>query len=596
MLIGIKAQDLRHAVTNNTEPFVNEGALGTNDHEPESVGFDSDYLVETEYGRLWSKSFAERHSSLLAGPCQPAMRCFANDDFLSVPFRLVPRSRVTSRDALLSTLREIRDTAQRVYGDRVILFRGQTREYLLEREPVERKYLFGRPNALEPSLQPSSARRGGLDNVATAVWGVLVQRHLANSGAYAGAHRIQDVGRVWPHGTSAGLLINLAFAQHYGLPTPALDVTRDVGVALWFALHSIKGSGANASVVEPAYGGDGVIYVIAADRNMYFDDQLTGENAVRPHRQQGGFLASNWGNSKNRAARYLAAAVYFPHSLLLEVVATLPTAEHLFPGPSEDPFVSFLQDVAWRKRRGSAALQQIADHVYWIEPRTVRGALDQGELERRARDHDVVAALQLGLICRDAGDRKAAEQWWRVAAEQSPSDATAAGWALWSSGDPDGEVISRFAVDAGDIEAMNNLGLMSQDCNDLAEAERYFLQAAEAGVVFAAYHLGTLLIKTGRATEGERWLLRAAEAGDIDAAANLGASYVRRGAAAEAEPWLRTAAEAGEANAAFNLASCRERAGDTNGALKWYRNAAELGDPDAPFHAKRLADQTDTDA
>jgi hypothetical protein len=199
-------------------------------------------------------------------------------------------------------------------------------------------------------------------------------------------------------------LINLAFGQHYGLPTPALDVTRDARVALWFALHSITGVGPNTSVVSPASGSDGVVYVIAGDPGQYFGEKLTGEKALRPHRQRGGFLASNWGNSKNRVARYVVCAIYFPHTMLLDLAPVLPTAERLFPGPTEDPFVALIQQMARRDKHGSTALQEIAEHVYWIEPKTDRDGREASrageprattvELERLARSGDAEAGLR----------------------------------------------------------------------------------------------------------------------------------------------------------------------------------------------------------
>jgi hypothetical protein len=114
---------------------------------------------------------------------------------------------------------------------------------------------------------------------------------LARCGSYAPAHRFAETGQAWPHATHLGEFVTLAFAQHYGLPTPALDVTTDFGVALWFALHTLMGSGGNTSV-RPASGGEGVVYVIAGGRGEYFGEDLPDLTALRPRRQHGGFLAS----------------------------------------------------------------------------------------------------------------------------------------------------------------------------------------------------------------------------------------------------------------------------------------------------------------
>jgi hypothetical protein len=230
----------------------------------------------------------------------------------------------------------------------------------------------------------------------------MVQGHVADARTYAPAHRYLETGEAWPFATERGRYLLLAFAQHYGLPTPALDVTSDIRIALWFALFNFTGSGAMR--VTPAQGGHGVVYVIAADKQQYFSEATLTTHALRPERQRGGFLVSNWGNSKNRVTRYLVGAIYFSHSLRDELHGELPSAQHLFPGPEDDGFVRRIQRVAWHERHGSALLAEIADHVYWVEGSPSPGlgvpledlgdSRSDAELERTAESGDAEAGYR----------------------------------------------------------------------------------------------------------------------------------------------------------------------------------------------------------
>jgi TPR repeat protein len=120
------------------------------------------------------------------------------------------------------------------------------------------------------------------------------------------------------------------------------------------------------------------------------------------------------------------------------------------------------------------------------------------------------------------------------------------------------------------------LAVLLERRGEEAEAERYYLAAADARSVPAMYNFAILLQSSGRAEEAERWYQRAADAGHLDAAVNLGVSLYQRGNRVEAERWYRQAAEAGIPAAAFNLALLL-RDTDPQQAESWYRQAAEAG-------------------
>jgi TPR repeat protein len=84
-------------------------------------------------------------------------------------------------------------------------------------------------------------------------------------------------------------------------------------------------------------------------------------------------------------------------------------------------------------------------------------------------------------------------------------------------------------------------------------------------------------------------VLTAAEAGDPEAMANLGVHLYQQGRLAEAIDWTERAWRAGNVTAAFNLGSFYIETGDTHRADLIWTKSAELGDPDAMMCVARLA-------
>lgn len=596
----------------NTEPFVNERGLETGLRKADEAALpidgtgDGELIVEDDYGRLWQPAFFRTHTSLLAGPAQATLASFANHGILSVPYRKVPRYRAQSRDELYGTISILTRTVRQIYPQRTVVYRGQTEEHYVQRSSDERLRLFGSVDALEPSLRPSGARRPHLSDPARIAWSQVVQRHVQNSGGYEPAHRFFQTGRAWTFATREGHLTLLAYAQHYGLPTPALDVTTDIGVALWFALHRLRKTGENALSITPATDGDGVLYIFAADSRQFFDHQLTGDRALRPLRQHGGFIASNWGNSKNRTAAYLAAAIYFPHGLLSEISEELVAGDLLFPGPRYDPFLRQLQQLVTRQSTINAAYHELAAAVYWVDSHSETGAIPLITTENihlrdaqhdprtdeeldRALANDPAAGYLLGLRLSAAGRFREAELKWMKAAEAGHLEsATLVGSSLLNRGESSGKEWLLRAANAGQVDAMNNLGALLVGQGNTSDAEPWYRRAAMEGNLAAAYNLGVILLRSNRASEAERWLTLAANGGDPDAACALGNILYKKGSLKAAEDWLRLSADQGCAEAAYNLGVLHEINGDIEKALRWFGVAAEVGDPDAPDELCRL--------
>ncbi|ELP62379.1 tetratricopeptide repeat protein [Streptomyces turgidiscabies] len=80
----------------------------------------------------------------------------------------------------------------------------------------------------------------------------------------------------------------------------------------------------------------------------------------------------------------------------------------------------------------------------------------------------------------------------------------------------------QVAAEAGDGQAMFELGLLEERLGDTEEAEGWFRRAVEAGKTEAAGILGRLLVQRGAARDAEAFLETSAEAGDHEAAVMLG--------------------------------------------------------------------------
>ncbi|MGV9336619.1 tetratricopeptide repeat protein, partial [Nocardia sp. NPDC003726] len=114
---------------------------------------------------------------------------------------------------------------------------------------------------------------------------------------------------------------------------------------------------------------------------------------------------------------------------------------------------------------------------------------------------------------------------------------------------PTATALFRKAAEAGNRDAMSNLGVLLKQRGDIDEAELWYRKAVEAGNPGALFNLGNLLKQRGDIDEAELWYRRAVEAGNRDAMSNLGNLLKQRGDIDEAELWYRRAVEAGNRDA-----------------------------------------------
>lgn len=127
--------------------------------------------------------------------------------------------------------------------------------------------------------------------------------------------------------------------QHYGAPTPFVDVTRDIRVAEWFALDRLHVDAHGVLTAERATGRSHapVIYVLFSleDLTPLVDtaELVTAEESLRPHRQSCALIGGPGNLYRNAVSRFVGLKIEFADSF---VPRTMPTTRHLFPGPDED--------------------------------------------------------------------------------------------------------------------------------------------------------------------------------------------------------------------------------------------------------------------
>ena len=166
------------------------------------------------------------------------------------------------------------------------------------------------------------------------------------------------------------------------------------------------------------------------------------------------------------------------------------------------------------------------------------------------------------------------------------------------------DALSR-AAEAGHAGAAYQLGLLLKIgrkpiTQDLARAQRLFVQAAELGNSTAQYEVAQMFARglggPRNCTEAARWSQKAAEAGSPDAALLLGELHKAECAGTrnsqEAARWFRVAADKGLPNAQFSLGVLYVNGDgvpkDIKEARKWLEAAASKGNTSAKFYLDRL--------
>ena len=297
--------------------------------------------VDPLYGNCWSWTPAHgaavygRTENLPVGPLDE----LANGTFLRVPFRRVPVIEVSSIEEVRALAGSVRSGDPNIRG----VWRGQSNHYTTEkagRTKDELLRLYGAEDVNEPSLLPSAARTNLYFPDSFGAWSALLdlyvhervqeqgmQRELLN---FVNSYRY----RMW----------DFATAQHYGLPSVGLDVTHDIDVALFFALHTFKTNAEGIMTATRAIAAAApIVYGLGGftQHELHKDEDLAPRRLLctRPAAQSAMFFSTGWGQAPNNAAQriYVALKLVGHEKWKFDVQPS-----HYFPNPQDDEFLRFL--------------------------------------------------------------------------------------------------------------------------------------------------------------------------------------------------------------------------------------------------------------
>ncbi|MFJ8538800.1 serine protease [Streptomyces sp. NPDC093591] len=114
---------------------------------------------------------------------------------------------------------------------------------------------------------------------------------------------------------------------------------------------------------------------------------------------------------------------------------------------------------------------------------------------------------------------------------------------------------------------------------------------AEAGDLEALVNLGGIELRLGNASEAEGWWARAADRGEGVALHNIGCLRMRAGDMAGAREYFERAVDAGALASVGALGNVARALGDDEAAVTWWRKGTELGDPGSAFSYSRFLRQ-----
>ena len=136
-----------------------------------------------------------------------------------------------------------------------------------------------------------------------------------------------------------------AILQHYGAPTPALDISFNAGVALWFATHEFR---SDPGGVAHHYQSQecGVVYLISHSKDLVID--LRGKQelpaaGLRAQRQEGCLLLGVT-TQQSDLSHHIVDVLEVDLSVFLSAPASVSSLKqsYLFPPRNEDLFFDAL--------------------------------------------------------------------------------------------------------------------------------------------------------------------------------------------------------------------------------------------------------------
>jgi len=272
-------------------------------------------------------------------------------DELRVPYRRVPIYRAEN----LGVIQQVFEETKAVNNSYRMLLRGQTKTYMILREPSESMHFYGEEEVREPSFLPSHLRHTLDPFFLKCMWqsqAALLFNYLAfvlgqSHGVEAGRAFLQKA-EGFRH-SPFFMLFALGIAQHYGLPSVGLDLTDRLDVACWFATRTLSTDASGKSTIGRAsFGAEHAptIFIFRCPPDAVFDyrhAKVDGLPDGRPDKQGAWFGHVGWGAASNQLASYLVCGFRLESDVANQIDPGLDT--DLFPSRSKDPILNYFMSV-----------------------------------------------------------------------------------------------------------------------------------------------------------------------------------------------------------------------------------------------------------
>jgi hypothetical protein len=310
--------------------------------------------VDRMHGNIWNYRLDPGdavYGVTAAFPTGP-LDSLANGSFVRVPYRRLPRIVVRSMAELRAHERAISSRDSSV----TVMWRGQTdlhdlRQWRTEDELLK---LYGSTDVVEPSLLSSAARNGiDIDRYMAAWFGLLdiflSEQGKARTGRWSRLAEEQTLDEVAMRQGYVFREWAFGVAQHYGLPSTGLDLSPDLDVAVFFALHQFtRDPGGATTITRLTSEAKPVVFLMSIfEGDLGVDKRTAPTHLVTPRAsaQKAHFFRSAWGAAPNRAAeRIIAIFDLIDHANWRPALSD----RALFPTIAIDPFAQFLSDASAR--------------------------------------------------------------------------------------------------------------------------------------------------------------------------------------------------------------------------------------------------------
>jgi hypothetical protein len=230
-----------------------------------------------------------------------------------------------------------------------LFFRGQTRFYALHRSPGVRQLLFASSTSVEPSLVTSAARQPQYDyDTMHFALKHFLESKIITRGSASGVEDATGWQAISASPTCELDYALMALAQHYGLPSHGLDVTRDEEIALWFATNLFEKPAGGLARYRQLEGDDwprdqnewpvifvhqSVTHSMRSSLHDCHELERFGFGARRPAVQKAKFFLGGHSDHQNRLAETIVCVLRLrPGSYAVNVAF-----DDLFPPPDADP-------------------------------------------------------------------------------------------------------------------------------------------------------------------------------------------------------------------------------------------------------------------